>query len=54
MKAVVCKAWGPAESLVMEDRPALEAAPGQVVLSVKAANVKFSDNLIIQIGRAHV
>jgi NADPH2:quinone reductase len=48
MKAVVCKAWGPAESLVMEDRPALEAAPGQVVLSVKAANVKFSDNLIIQ------
>ncbi len=47
MKAVVCKAWGPPESLVVEDRPSLEAAPGMVVLSVKAANVKFSDTLII-------
>lgn len=48
MKAVVCKAWGPPESLVIEDRPALQAAAGQVVLRVKAANVKFSDTLIIQ------
>lgn len=48
MKAVVCKAWGPPESLVLEQRPALEAAAGKVVLSVKAANVKFSDTLIIQ------
>ena len=47
MKAVVCKAWGPPESLVFEDRPSLKAAPGMVVLSVKAANVKFSDTLII-------
>ena len=47
MKAVVCKAWGPPESLVVEDRPSLKAAPGMVVLSVKAANVKFSDTLII-------
>lgn len=48
MKAVVCRAWGPPESLVIEVRPALEAGPGQVVISVKAANVKFSDTLIIQ------
>ena len=48
MKAVVCKAWGPPESLVIEDRPSLVAEPGQVVMSVKAANVKFSDTLIIQ------
>src|SRR5687767_1857774 len=48
MKAVVCKAWGPPESLVIEDRPSLEAAPGKVVVSVKAANVKFSDTLVIQ------
>ena len=47
MKAVVCKAWGPPESLVVEDRAPLEAAPGMVVVSVKAANVKFSDTLII-------
>ncbi|MGZ5094758.1 MAG: NADPH:quinone oxidoreductase family protein [Burkholderiales bacterium] len=48
MKAIVCKAWGPPESLVIEERPPLEAAPGKVVVSVKAANVKFSDTLIIQ------
>jgi len=48
MKAVVCKAWGPPESLVIEDRPPLEAGPGKVVVSVKAASVKFADTLIIQ------
>ena len=48
MKAVVCKAWGPPELLVIEDRPPLVAGPGKVVVSVKAANVKFSDTLIIQ------
>jgi NADPH:quinone reductase len=48
MKAVVCKAWGPPESLIIEDRPALEAGAGQVVVRVKAASVKFSDTLLIQ------
>lgn len=48
MKAVVCKAWGPPESLVLEERPPLEAAPGKVVVSVRAASVKFSDTLLIQ------
>ena len=48
MKAVVCKAWGPPESLVIEDRPALAAGPGKVVVGVKAASVKFSDTLLIQ------
>jgi NADPH2:quinone reductase len=48
MKAVICKAWGPPEALVIEDRSPLEASPGKVVVSVKTANVKFSDTLIIQ------
>ena len=48
MKAIVCKAWGPPESLVIEDRAPLEAGPGKVVVSVKAASVKFSDTLLIQ------
>ncbi|MGH8667515.1 MAG: NADPH:quinone oxidoreductase family protein [Burkholderiales bacterium] len=48
MKAVVCKAWGPPESLVIEDRPALEPGAGRVVVRVKAASVKFSDTLLIQ------
>jgi len=48
MKAVVCKSFGPPESLVLEERPALVAEPGKVVVRVKAASVKFSDTLLIQ------
>lgn len=48
MKAVLCKAYGPPESLVVEDIAALEAKPGQVVISVKACGVNFPDTLIIQ------
>jgi NADPH2:quinone reductase len=48
MKAIVCKAWGPPESLVIEDLAPLVAPPGKVVVSVKAASVKFSDTLLIQ------
>ena len=48
MKAVLCKAYGPPESLVVEDIPSPEAGPGEVVVSVKAASVNFPDVLIIQ------
>src|SRR5947209_19276875 len=48
MKAVVCKAYGPPESLVLEDLPAPKPGPGEVVVSVKAASVNFPDVLIIQ------
>jgi NADPH2:quinone reductase len=48
MKAVLCKAYGPPKSLVIEDVPPLDAGPGEVVVSVKAASVNFPDVLIIQ------
>ena len=48
MKAVLCKAYGPPESLVVEDVPSPVAGPGEVVVSVKAASVNFPDVLIIQ------
>src|SRR3954466_2730622 len=48
MKAVVCKQFGPPESLVIEDLPPLKAGAGEVVVSVKAASVNFPDVLIIQ------
>jgi NADPH:quinone reductase len=48
MKAVLCKQFGPPQSLVLEELPALEAGPGEVVVSVKAASVNFPDVLIIQ------
>ena len=48
MKAVLCKAFGPPESLVVEEMPSPIAGPGEVVISVKAAGVNFPDVLIIQ------
>lgn len=48
MKVVVCRAFGPPESLVVEERPWPQPAPGQVVVAVRAASVKFSDTLLIQ------
>ncbi len=48
MKAVLCKEFGPPESLVVEDVPPPKAGPGEVVLSVHAAAVNFPDVLIIQ------
>src|SRR5262245_43628009 len=48
MKAVLCKAYGPPESLVVEDIESPTPGPGEVVVSVKAASVNFPDVLIIQ------
>src|SRR5438045_1576449 len=48
MKAVLCKQYGPPESLVVEEIASPRAGPGEVVLSVKAAGVNFPDVLIIQ------
>ena len=48
MKAMVCKAWGLPDSLVVEELPDLTAGAGQVVIDVKAAGVNFPDVLIIQ------
>jgi NADPH2:quinone reductase len=48
MKAVVCKAWGPPDSLVVEDVADLAPGAGQVVVDVKAAGVNFPDVLTVQ------
>jgi NADPH2:quinone reductase len=48
MKAVLCKALGSPESLVVEEVESPAPGPGQVVISVKAAGVNFPDTLIIQ------
>ncbi|MDH4095750.1 MAG: NADPH:quinone oxidoreductase family protein [Betaproteobacteria bacterium] len=48
MKALLCKQFGPPESLVLEDVPSPKAGPGEVVISIKAASVNFPDVLIIQ------
>jgi NADPH:quinone reductase len=48
MKAVLCKQYGPPESLTFEELPSPRPGPGEVVVSVKAASVNFPDVLIIQ------
>jgi NADPH:quinone reductase len=48
MKAVLCKAFGPPDSLVIDDIEPLKPGKGQVVISIKACGVNFPDTLIIQ------
>jgi NADPH2:quinone reductase len=48
MKAVLCKQYGPPESLVIEEVPSPVPGPGEVVVTVKAASLNFPDVLIIQ------
>jgi len=48
VKAVLCKAFGPPETLIVENAPDPSAGPGEVVLSVKAAGVNFPDVLMIE------
>jgi NADPH2:quinone reductase len=48
VKAVLCKTFGPPESLVIEDVPSPTPGPGEAVITVKAASVNFPDVLIIE------
>jgi NADPH2:quinone reductase len=48
MRAVVCKAYGPPESLTVEEVASPVAGPGEVVITTRAASVNFPDVLIIQ------
>jgi NADPH2:quinone reductase len=48
MKAVMCRAYGMPDTLVIEEREPLHPGKGQVVVSVKACGVNFPDTLIIQ------
>ncbi len=48
MKAVVCKAWGLPETLIIEDLPEIVPKAGEVMIDIFAAGVNFPDVLIIQ------
>jgi NADPH:quinone reductase len=48
VKAVLCKAFGPPESLVIEEVASPTASARQVVVSVRACGVNFPDTLIIE------
>lgn len=48
MKAVLCKTFGPPDTLVYEEIPSPVPGKGEVVVTVKAASVNFPDVLIIE------
>src|SRR5258706_3257935 len=48
MRAVLCKDWGPPDTLVVEDVPSPKPGKGQLLVSVKASGVNFPDVLLIQ------
>ena len=48
MKAIVCKDWGPPDSLELQDLPDLVPEAGEVVVDVRAAGVNFPDVLTVQ------
>ena len=45
MRALVCKEFGPPENLIVEDVPEPVAGPGQILISVAAACINFTDVL---------
>ncbi len=48
MKAVLCRAHGPASTLVFEDIDAPVAGPGEVIVAMRACALNFFDTLIIR------
>lgn len=47
MRAVICRAWGGPETLVLDDLPTPNTGSGQVMIDVHAAGVNFADTLMI-------
>jgi NADPH2:quinone reductase len=48
MKALLCTAFGPIETLSVREAPAPRPGPSQVLLDVKAASLNFPDVLMVQ------
>jgi NADPH:quinone reductase len=48
MRAVLCKSFGPPETLVIEDVPAPAPGPGEAVVDIAYVGLNFFDTLIIE------
>ena len=46
-RAVLCRAWGPVESLQLGDAPAPIPAEGDVVIAVKAVGINYADAIMV-------
>ena len=53
MRAVVCREFGPPETLVVEDLPGPSPSAGEVLVEVHAIGVNFTDVLAIE-GRSQL
>jgi NADPH2:quinone reductase len=47
MRAVICRSYGTPEDLVIDDVPDPVPGPGQLLVRVRAAAVKFHDVLFL-------
>jgi NADPH2:quinone reductase len=47
MRALICRDWGPLDSLKLEDVPSPTVAAGQVLIDVKATGVNYADSLMV-------
>lgn len=47
MRALICREWGPVESLELADIPAPVPGPDQLLLNVAASSVNFADSLMV-------
>jgi NADPH2:quinone reductase len=47
MRALICRAWGGVEDLAVEDVPAPEPGPGEVLIEVRATAVNYADALMV-------
>jgi NADPH2:quinone reductase len=48
MKALICRAFGPVDSLTLEEVPDPKPVAGQVVIGVRACGINFPDTLVVQ------
>jgi NADPH2:quinone reductase len=48
MKALICRAYGPVDALVVEDVPDPTPGSGQVLVGVRACGINFPDVLVVQ------
>ncbi|HKW93245.1 MAG TPA: NADPH:quinone oxidoreductase family protein [Methylomirabilota bacterium] len=47
MRAVICRAWGPIDSLKVEEVPTPEPAAGEVLIDVRATSVNYADSIMV-------
>jgi NADPH:quinone reductase len=47
MRAVICRAWGEPEGLVVEDVAPPTPGPGEIVINVRATGVNYADAIMV-------